>query len=504
MITKKKPEISIVTRAYNVESYIQECADSVLGQSFTDFEWIVLDNGSTDRTSDLLKVYARQDSRIRLFVNEKNYNKIESCEEYYSYVDLLKETRGKYLTDLDSDDILHRDFLKILYQAAQAQNADIAAAGSIQFKNNNIEDIKQEVLPKAFYDKDITQMGVNINDFYDVFRPVWGKLVIRDLYLDNLNYLFKRPSGLTFGGDTYTMLRLLQLANSCVCVEQPLYYYRLRDNSISWNNYYKGRYQSYDIIFYEGFRLLKKWNQNTSSNFIQLCLFHLGGLFSDISVIYHVQGLSMTEKVELIEELFKDQLYREYIVDFPMEFLQEWDDMLYGALNQIWNQCEEREKLSFYPYHFSRRFLARRAIAQNKAELCDIMCYIAASVSACNEIRYEDELLKTCVCYLTGKPCASWEEAETFVHQCIIADGQEVVKKKKLSQYINENNYDKVDQLLQSFDRGMDWDCDVLFAKACCQCASGKIEAAIKILAVAQELYPQERVIEESLKNLCG
>ncbi len=52
MTAGQKPEISIVTRAYNVESYIQECADSVLGQSFSNFEWIVLDNGSTDRTGD--------------------------------------------------------------------------------------------------------------------------------------------------------------------------------------------------------------------------------------------------------------------------------------------------------------------------------------------------------------------------------------------------------------------------------------------------------------------
>lgn len=47
-------------------------------------------------------------------------------------------------------------------------------------------------------------------------------------------------------------------------------------------------------------------------------------------------------------------------------------------------------------------------------------------------------------------------------------------------------------------------DCDVLFAKACYHCAAGETETAIKILAVAQELYPQEQVIEENLKNLCG
>lgn len=505
MTADQKPEISIVTRAYNVESYIQECADSVLGQSFSNFEWIVLDNGSTDRTGELLNDYAQRDARIRLFVNKKNYNKIDSCKEYYSYVDLLRETRGRYITDLDSDDMLHQDFLKILYQAALEQNADIAAAGSIQFRNNNIKDIAQEILPKAFCDKDITQMGKDINDFYDAFRPVWGKLIARNLYLDNLDYFFKRPCQLTFGGDTYTMLRLLQLAESCVCVERPLYYYRVRRNSITWNNYYQKRYQSYDVIFYEGFRLLQKWDQMSPENLEQLCLYHLGGIYSDISVIYHIQGISMAKKAGMIEELFLDQVYRDYIVNFTGEFQRQWDEKLFAILNEIWQRCEEKEeRFLFYPYHYSRRYLARKMLAENSADLYDIMCYVAASVSARNEIRYEDELMKTCVSYLTGKPCASWKEAEIFIQQCTIAEGREEEKKKKLNQYISENCYSKVQELLQTFNKEMDWDCDVLFTKACYHCAAGETETAIKILAVAQELYPQERVIEENLKNLCS
>ena len=62
---KKTPAISIFTYAFNVETYIRECAESILRQTFTDFEWVVLDNGCTDQTGKILEEYASEDKRIK-------------------------------------------------------------------------------------------------------------------------------------------------------------------------------------------------------------------------------------------------------------------------------------------------------------------------------------------------------------------------------------------------------------------------------------------------------
>lgn len=505
MSMKEQPAISIVTRAYNVEAYIHECADSVLGQSFTDFEWIVLDNGSTDETGNILKEYADRDCRIRLFINNENYNKIEPCPGYYSYVDLLRETRGRYLTDLDSDDLLKKDYLKTLYESVMTYHADIAAAGAIHFKEDNISHTKQKLLticPKTFTHKDISRMGENIQDFLVAFGTTWGKLVIRSLYLDNLEYIFRRPPYLSYGGDTYTMLRLLQLAQSCVCMEEPLYLYRIRPDSTSWRDYYEERPKVYDIIFHTEYQLLKKWGQLHPENILRLCVSHSECLFNDRMVICMHENMSMEKKAELIQKTFENTLYKDYICDFTPEIKLEWDNKNFELFYCFWEQCPTKETVLFYRFHFGRRFMARWFIAKNKMNRYDIMGYIVASVTSWNKNRYDDELLNNCVHYISQKPCLSFAEAERFVENCKTTDKDEFEKKQLMAKYLELKDFDKLWGILNDFSNDLEWDCDVLYAKAFYFSNCGQTDTAIKILAVARDLYPEEYLIEQSLQTL--
>lgn len=67
------PKVSIVTTTYNREKLVSRAIDSVLSQTFTDFQYVILNNGCTDRTQDILERYAKQDSRIKLFHMKKNF-----------------------------------------------------------------------------------------------------------------------------------------------------------------------------------------------------------------------------------------------------------------------------------------------------------------------------------------------------------------------------------------------------------------------------------------------
>lgn len=505
MDKKETTAISIVTRAYNVEPYIRECADSVLGQSFTDFEWIVLDNGSTDGTGDILKEYADKDRRIRLFINRENYNKIEPCQGYYSYVDLLKETRGRYLTDLDSDDLLKENYLTALYETAIEYHAEIVAAGAIYFKVDNIHHTKQImrlVYSKSFTDNDITQMGKNIQDFLCAFGTTWGKLVIRNLYLDNLKYIFQRPPYLSYGGDTYTMFRLLQLAQNCVCIEEPLYLYRVRTDSTSQVDYYEDRPKAFDAVFHAQYQLLKKWGQLSFENIFQLCISHSECLYNARIIICQHQNMPMAKRAELIQKTFENDLYRDYFCEFAHEIKQEWDNKNFELFYQFWEQYQTDEIALFYGYHFGRRFMARRLIAKKEMDRYDVMGYIVSSVTLQNPNRYDDELLNTCVHYISGKPCHSLAEAECFVEKCRTTDENEYKKKQKLAECLEQKNYNKLWNILNEFSSDMEWDRDVLYAKASYYSDCGQADIAIKILAVARDLYPEEFLIKQSLENL--
>lgn len=91
------PKVSVVMPAYNAEKYIQEAIDSILNQTFTDFEFIIIDDGSTDRTVDIIKSYT--DPRIRFYQNEQNMGVASTLNRG------LDLSTGEYIARMDSDDI---------------------------------------------------------------------------------------------------------------------------------------------------------------------------------------------------------------------------------------------------------------------------------------------------------------------------------------------------------------------------------------------------------------
>ncbi len=115
-----QPLLSIIVPAYNMEVFLERCMDSVLGQTFSDFEVIVVDDGSTDGTPALCDAYADRDSRVR--VVHKSNGGIGSARNAG-----LRVARGAWLMFLDADDWLAPDALRSLVDAQAASGADVVA-----------------------------------------------------------------------------------------------------------------------------------------------------------------------------------------------------------------------------------------------------------------------------------------------------------------------------------------------------------------------------------------
>ena len=103
------PEISVIIPCYNVEKYLAECLDSVLGQSFEDFEAICVNDGSTDKTGDILAQYANKDKRIKV-ITQENQGVV------YSRNRAIEEAKGIYIFPLDGDDVIEPSCLEKLYK----------------------------------------------------------------------------------------------------------------------------------------------------------------------------------------------------------------------------------------------------------------------------------------------------------------------------------------------------------------------------------------------------
>jgi len=156
-MTKNNPLVSVVMPAYNSEKYISEAIESILNQTFKDFEFIIINDGSTDSTPNIIDKYARLDKRIIVLNNEKNLNIAESRNRG------VEIAKGKYIATMDSDDRALPDRLKNQLEFLES-NKDIA----ISIGNINIMDGKgvfQYTRNYPVADKDIRSKVYRFNPF---------------------------------------------------------------------------------------------------------------------------------------------------------------------------------------------------------------------------------------------------------------------------------------------------------------------------------------------------
>ncbi len=210
------PHISVLIPVYNVEKYLGACLDSVLKQTFQDFEVICINDGSTDHSLDVLNQYAQKDNRIHI-ISQKNQGVSVARNRGIS------NARGEYITFLDSDDMIAPTFLEALITALEKNP-------SAQFAWC---DFKEEI-PSTFSKIEIPSL-ITIKNPFDYFilrkKPRIGASSCAKLYkkqaLNNLEF----PKGLTVGEDLIFLYTLLLQSKVAVYVPEVLYFYRIRENS---------------------------------------------------------------------------------------------------------------------------------------------------------------------------------------------------------------------------------------------------------------------------------
>ena len=126
------PKISIIVPVYKVEKYIHKCIDSILNQTFKDFELILVDDGSPDNCGKICDEYAKKDSRV--IVIHKENGGLSSARN--SGLDIA---RGDYIGFVDSDDYIENDMYELLYNLCEENNCDISSCSSIiHFPNKKV------------------------------------------------------------------------------------------------------------------------------------------------------------------------------------------------------------------------------------------------------------------------------------------------------------------------------------------------------------------------------
>lgn len=225
-------EISIIVPVYQVEKYIRQCIDSILAQTFTNFELILVDDGSKDNSGKICDEYAARDNRIRV-IHKENGGLSDARNKG------LDNAAGKYFMFVDSDDYISDDMTECLYKNILKENADIAACNyRYIFESGEEKDFSTENKAEVLNANEIFYNRKNERN-YGFWTVAWNKLYKAETF-KNLRFRFGR-----YHEDEFWANDIYQMDIKVVTVSESLYYYRQRDNSIMGNTNIR---KCFDII----------------------------------------------------------------------------------------------------------------------------------------------------------------------------------------------------------------------------------------------------------------
>lgn len=223
---EKQPLISIVIPVYNVEQYLDECMASVLNQTYTNLEVVLVDDGSKDRSPAMCDEYAMKDARVQV-VHKENGGPMSAC------IAGVGVAKGEYLAFMDSDDWIDLTMVEELVKEATGNKKEMICSNYIIEKANQSIKIKQSMKPGVYDRKAIEE------ELFPVLlgkeeRRIHGsrcmKLISRDLILGNLKFA---ELNVSMGEDLYLIFLAVLDAKRIVVVEEGYYYhYRFVESSL--------------------------------------------------------------------------------------------------------------------------------------------------------------------------------------------------------------------------------------------------------------------------------
>ncbi|MGL4672698.1 glycosyltransferase family 2 protein, partial [Cetobacterium sp.] len=176
--------LSIIVPVYNVESYLEKCLDSILNQSFKNFEVIVVDDFSTDRSRDILEIYKKQDTRIKTVYCTENKG------QSYARNKGLDLAIGKYIGFVDSDDSIHVDMYKDLVEEME-KNFDLAVCGR-EMVNEAKKTSELPLKNEVFYFEEKSKMSDYLcQEFIYPHTVVVYNKIYRNSIINKLNLRFQ-------------------------------------------------------------------------------------------------------------------------------------------------------------------------------------------------------------------------------------------------------------------------------------------------------------------------
>ena len=208
-----RPMVSIIVPIYNAEQYLRRCVDSILNQEYTDYELLLVNDGSTDASGDICEEYGDRDPRV-IVIQKENTGVSDSRNR------ALDRARGKYLQFLDSDDWITPDATRLFVRAAEEYGCDMVISDFYRVVGERLSpkgDIEEEgVLTREEF---AAHMMENPADFY--YGVLWNKLYRRDIVEE---HKLRMDTDISWCEDFMFNLEYIRYAKVFYALHAPIYY----------------------------------------------------------------------------------------------------------------------------------------------------------------------------------------------------------------------------------------------------------------------------------------
>ena len=293
-------KISIIVPVYNVEKYLKYCVNSILSQTYKNFEIILVDDGSTDSSGKMCDDFASKDNRIKV-IHKKNGGLSSARNE------ALKIASGDYIGFIDSDDCIVPDFYEYLYNLMKKHNADIAQGYFLRIPDDDIESVNS-IIEDENKKIDIIEKVLNNEEALDVLYGilewpyvqevvVWNKLYKRDV-LNNIVFPEKK-----LHEDEFTTHKILYNIKKIVVSNKYIYGYMQTKNSIMRKEISLKRVEDNLEASLSAIEFFSKHLKDLE---YKICLRYLENCIELSGKIMNEPGNEKNNKLNIIEEKFVD------------------------------------------------------------------------------------------------------------------------------------------------------------------------------------------------------
>ena len=289
-------KLSIIVPVYNAEEFIKKCVDSILDQTFKDFELILVDDGSKDSSSNICDEYAQKDSRVKV-IHKENAG-VSSARN--SGIELAQ---GEYLGFVDSDDWIDNNMFESLINEAEKNNTDIVMCDASTVYSNGREE--KDTITKLAKSSVINKVGFTSELLMEMAGAAWRCIYKSSLIKEN-KIVF--PQGIKLSEDRIFNIYAMGLSNNISYIKKS-YYNRLVNTKSAVHRFH----EDYFEICKKAAKATRKaielaWDNSQEYQTAYLCQFISGAIMSVNNYYYKTSTLTGKEKIEKVKEICNDEM----------------------------------------------------------------------------------------------------------------------------------------------------------------------------------------------------